>query len=356
MKRLVGLSALALVISSTSGCGWLWGEEGYFRDRGSDYMQVQRAPVMQVPEGIQTRSLEPLLPIPDHVADARLAEKFELPRPNALEVREQTSDFSLQKTGATSYLVAQRMPAEVWPIVREYLTDNGVVLAEERVQTGELVGAWQRPQALSAGLSRNVPNADEVRVRVRVEPGVQRGTSEIFVATATRNAGEQATGWDTQNQEGLAKNLLANVQSASSGSVSLLVARDYDAPERVSLTADGSGNPVLSLDTDLNRAWSSVGRALEKANVRVEDLNRTSGVYYINLAEAAKEEDKPGFISRMLGRGDSAKDIEARAERYQVRLSEVAGRVHISVEKDLNTVAPAETAREILDLIQNNLG
>ena len=29
MKRLAGLSALALIISSTSGCGWLWGEDGY---------------------------------------------------------------------------------------------------------------------------------------------------------------------------------------------------------------------------------------------------------------------------------------------------------------------------------------
>ena len=34
MKRLAGLSTLALIISSTSGCGWLWGEDGYFRDRG----------------------------------------------------------------------------------------------------------------------------------------------------------------------------------------------------------------------------------------------------------------------------------------------------------------------------------
>ncbi|MDO8332908.1 MAG: hypothetical protein Q7T02_02925, partial [Pseudomonas sp.] len=36
MKRLAGLSVLALMISSTSGCGWLWGEDGYFRDRGND--------------------------------------------------------------------------------------------------------------------------------------------------------------------------------------------------------------------------------------------------------------------------------------------------------------------------------
>ncbi len=36
MKQLAGLSALALIIATSSGCGWLWGEDGYFRDRSSD--------------------------------------------------------------------------------------------------------------------------------------------------------------------------------------------------------------------------------------------------------------------------------------------------------------------------------
>ena len=42
MKRLAGFSALALIVSSTSGCGWLWGENGYFRDRGSDYLEARQ--------------------------------------------------------------------------------------------------------------------------------------------------------------------------------------------------------------------------------------------------------------------------------------------------------------------------
>ncbi|WP_448154042.1 outer membrane protein assembly factor BamC, partial [Lactiplantibacillus pentosus] len=72
------------------------------------------------------------------------------------------------------------------------------------------------------------------------------------------------------------------------GSVSLLAARDFDAPSRVSLSEDGSGNPVLSLGADLDRAWSSVGRALEHGEWRVEDINRSLGLYYINLAEKAE--------------------------------------------------------------------
>ncbi len=63
MKRLAGLTALALVIGNTSGCGWLWGPEGYFRDRGDDYLGARETPPMQLPEGVHSKPLDPLLPI-----------------------------------------------------------------------------------------------------------------------------------------------------------------------------------------------------------------------------------------------------------------------------------------------------
>ena len=70
MKRLAGLSALALIISSTSGCAWLWGEDGYFRDRGSDYLEAtQKAPMQLPPDVSNVKRLDPLLPIPRNVAD-----------------------------------------------------------------------------------------------------------------------------------------------------------------------------------------------------------------------------------------------------------------------------------------------
>jgi len=140
------------------------------------------------------------------------------------------------------------------------------------------------------------------------------------------------------------------------GSVSLLAARDFDAPSRVTLTQDGSGNPVLNLGADFDRGWSSVGRALEMGDVRVDDINRSLGVYYINLAEGAEKDKEPGFFSRLFGSAPSKEEIEARAERYQVRLTRVGESVQVTVEKDLNTVAPADVARRVLTLIQENLG
>ncbi|GAB3382952.1 outer membrane protein assembly factor BamC [Azotobacter armeniacus] len=370
MKRLAGLSVLVVVLSTVSGCGWLWGEEGYFRDRGSDYLEARQTAPMQLPPSVEIRRLDSLLPVPLNVADSQRGNEFEVPRPQPLRSTQAVSEFSLQQSGASRWVVAQRAPAEVWPMLRQFFEDNGFGIAEERLHIGEFITAWQSLDALSAPMARRLGSraseqaaGGEIRVRVRVEPGVQRNSSEIFVSSALRPAGSTAEdGLTGRGDAGLDAALLDEMTASLArsaergGSVSLLVARDFDAPSRVSLSADGNGNPFLNLDADFDRAWSSIGRALEMGNVRVDDINRSLGVYYINLAEKAEKDAKPGFLGRLLGRGEDPEDVEARAERYQVRLTRVAEGVQVTVEKDMNTFAPEEVARRVLSMLQEHLG
>ncbi|WP_085675687.1 MULTISPECIES: outer membrane protein assembly factor BamC [unclassified Pseudomonas] len=372
MKRLAGLSALALIISSTSGCGWLWGEDGYFRDRGSDYLQAHpTAPMQLPPDAGNVKRLDPLLPIPRNVADDRATGEFEVPRPQPLTAGAEASDYTLQRSGSSRWVLAQHSPAEVWPVAHQFFEDNGFRIAEERPQTGEFSTTWQRFDELSASLGQRLSSTassgdSEVRVRVRIEPGVQRNTSEVYIVSVERPAGSTAdtafpsTSANTGADALLVDEMLASMSRSAEkgGSVSLLAARDFDAPSRVSLSEDGSGNPVLFLGSDLDRAWSGVGRALEQGGEwRVEDINRSLGLYYINLSE--KPEDKqnePGFFSRMFGSAPTKEEREARAERYQVRLSKVGESVQVTVEKNINTVAPADVARRVLSAIQDHLG
>jgi outer membrane protein assembly factor BamC len=115
---------------------------------------------------------------------------------------------------------------------------------------------------------------------------------------------------------------------------------------------------VLYLGSDLDRAWSGVGRALEQGGEwRVEDINRSLGLYYINLSEKPDDkQNQPGFFSRLFGSEPTKEEREARAERYQVRLSKVGESVQVTVEKNINTVAPADVARRVLSAIQDHLG
>ncbi|MBD9414874.1 outer membrane protein assembly factor BamC [Pseudomonas sp. PDM16] len=371
MKRLAGLSALALIISNTSGCGWLWGDEGYFRDRSTDYLEARRTAPMQTPPNVDAKRLDPLLPIPAHVADSTATpQEFEVPRPQALGATGEASEFSLQKSGDSRWLVAQRAPSEVWPVARSYFENSGFRVAEERPQTGEFITEWQGTKDLAPSMGRRLGSLmsdsdNQVRVRVRIEPGVVRNTSEVFVVSAEREEGSTAdaafparTG-NASLEASLLDGMLADLSStAEHGSVSLLAARNYDAPNRVNLSQDGAGNPVLNLSTDFDRAWSSIGRALELGNVRVDDINRSLGVYYVNLAEGASNpKEEKGFISGLFSSEPSQEEIDARAERYQVRLtSNAGGDIQVTVEKDINTAAPEDVARRVLTLIQQNLG
>ncbi|TXH85838.1 MAG: outer membrane protein assembly factor BamC [Pseudomonas sp.] len=371
MKRLAGLSALALIISTTSGCGWLWGDEGYFRDRSTDYLEARQAAPMQLPPNVDAKRLDPLLPVPERVASStETPQSFEVPRPQGLASTAEASEFSLQKSGDSRWLVAQRTPAEVWPVARSYFENNGFRLAEERPQTGEFSTEWQGASELAPSMGRRVGSLmgdadNQLRVRVRIEPGVVRNTSEVFVVSAERDEGSSAAvafparSGNARLEASLLDGMLADLSSSSEhGSVSLLAARNYDAPSRVSLSEDGAGNPLLNLSTDFDRAWSSVGRALELGDVRVDDINRSLGVYYVNLAEGAKKpEEEKGFISGLFGREPKQEEIDARAERYHVRLTRsAAGDVQVSVEKDINTAAPQDVARRVLTLIRDNLG
>ncbi|MDE1168037.1 MAG: outer membrane protein assembly factor BamC [Pseudomonas sp.] len=371
MKRMAGLSALALVISSTSGCGWLWGEDGYFRDRGSDYLQATQTAPMQTPQDLTlAKRLDPLLPIPRNVADEHATGEFEVPRPLPLQASAEASDFTLQKNGPARWILAQHTPAEVWPIAHQFFEDNGFRIADERPQTGEFTTTWQHFDELSGSMAKRLTtsasSADgQTRVRVRIEPGVQRNTSEVYVTSVERPAGSTddvnfpSSPANTGIDSALVDEMLASMSRSAEkgGSISLVAARDFDAPSRVSLSEDGSGNPVLNVGADLDRAWSSVGRALDHGQWKVEDINRSLGLYYINLAEKAENKDeKPGFFSRMFGSAPTKEEIEARADRYQVRLSKVGDSVQVTVEKNINTVAPADVARRVLSVIQDNLG
>jgi outer membrane protein assembly factor BamC len=369
MKRLGGLSALALIISSASGCGWIYGENGYFRDRGGDYLEARQTAPMQLPANVEAKRLDPLLPVPQQIPTTTATGEYEVPRPQPLAIRADASEFSLQKSGDSRWVVAQRVPAEVWPLARQFFEDNGFKIVDERPQTGEFSSAWQPVDQLSAAmasrLSSSLDGANETRVRVRIEPGVQRNTSEIFVVSAVRPAGSTAdvaftsrsgnAGVDAALLDAMLVSLARSAEQG--GSVSLLAARDFDAPSRVSLSEDGNGNPVLNLGADFDRAWSAVGRSLELADVRIDDLNRSLGVYYVNLAEGAqKKGEEPGFFGSVFGGEPDKETIEERAERYQVRLTPVGDSVQVTVEKDLNTVAPADVTRRVLTLIQDNLG
>lgn len=368
MKPVLKALPLLLVGTSLTGCGYFFGEDGYFRDRGADYRNSVVEPRMTVPAELSAKPIGDLLPVPGKIEAAADEAKFHLPRPAALNVSVNFSEFSLQQNGSDRWLLAQRAPAELWPQVRQFFREYAVPVVSESPSTGDVETGWLAFDDVSNPLVRRLlpavgPNKrtgeQEQRFRLRIEPGVQSGSSEIKVLHMQRAQGSENLNWPaTSDNSNLERAVLAELetylsQSGSGDSASLSTADLGPAAKRATLGQDGAGNPVLNLQADFNRAWAAVGQALSKADIQVADINRSAGVYYVSVGEQTAEPKKPGFFGRLLGRKQAKQqDVE---QRTQIRLTTLGSRVQVSVEDSVSASANASQARELLRRIQDNL-
>lgn len=366
MKPVLGAVTVVL-LGGLGGCGYLAGEDGYFRDRGSDYQGVVIEPRIKVPEGIESKPMGDLLPVPGQVQTDTSGEEFELPRPQAMIVSADAAEYSLQQNGSVRWVQAQRSPAETWPLVRQFWNDYQIPVASETPSLGQLQTDWVAfdLQADNPLLRRILPaigqgrtvEGQEHRFRMRVEPGVQGGSSEVFVTHMSRSQGGSRSDWPENSDNGnLERAVLAELETylnQSPGAASITSLAAAQAGPDATLARDGAGNPVLTLQSDFNRAWAAVGQALGQADIRIADLNRSAGVYYIDLGQAASSQDKPGFFGRLFGRDE--KSDEDGAQRTEVRLTAVGGSVQVTVDESIDTAADPRVATDVLERIQTNL-
>lgn len=115
------------------------------------------------------------------------------------------------------------------------------------------------------------------------------------------------------------------------------------------LLKDGNGTPILRLNIEFARAWAELGEALTKAEIKVTDLNRSIGTYYIELSKPGNPDDV-GFWSGLFGG-----EPEPIIEPFQVKLNQARSGVYIAIHKDADNLAEDEQAQSLLENIQEKL-
>ncbi len=289
MKKTLGSCVVLALAINLGGCGWLFGDKGVFRDRGDDYRRASLEKPLVVPPGLSPVIVDEDTVIPPIAYSATLEGTFEVPQPDPLEGNPEAEMVKIQKLNTENWILVEATPGEVWPRVRQFLTTNQLTVLRTDPNAGVIETGWLQPTAA---------DAKRERYRFRIEQGVQRGSSEVYIVQADAGTGEnwpQASsnpGREADMMKALAQFIADN---GSTGSVSMLAQRAIDSKGKVFMHKKQGEHPYLLLELSSDRAWASLSAALPKSGLILDDLNRDDHELRVHYEPPKELEEEKGW-------------------------------------------------------------
>ena len=279
------LATTVCLLMLFSGCGYLFGDQGVFRDKSEDYKKSPEKPKLVVPQGKDDNALQDVYVVPAINESLVLSGEFEVPRPTPLVAGASDEIVRIQKLGNESWALVNMAPGQLWPQVRSFVAAAGVQVARVDARAGIMETNWITLE--------NAAMAS--RFQFRIERGVQRGNSELHVLQM--NQAGDVNQWPPQSDDlqqetdmlqGVAQ-YIAN--SADSAPVSMIADQAISASGKISLQESPDG-PFIQVGLSYQRAWASLAKALTESTFEITDRDRSKGDYYVKfLGPDVEEED-----------------------------------------------------------------
>lgn len=346
---------LFTVLLALTGCSYLFGDKGQFRERALDYKEAESVAPLEVPKGMSSAPIKQRYPIPA-IGQADFYEPEEsdsVPRPQSLLNVNEAAGLELRQDAGKVWLVVERSKSELWTQLNEFASSN-VSVDKADLQQGVIESGWLAPRQLPSeeGFWSSVGRlfsfaVGEQRDRFRI---TMTGSSDAPIETSIVQVNHvrlhtplpETVEWPAEpdNIELVTlvyDELMLFLEQGGRKAGASVLSQDLRVLPKFTMTRDGNGYPILVINQDFNRAWLSVGQALARARVEVTDLDRTLGIYY--LAERAKVVEDDDEVEKEL----------------QLRLISSESGIQVAVQVDDDTLAPEEQSARVLNRIRESL-
>lgn len=327
---------------------------GLFEDRAGNYLGERSNPPLVLPEDLDGTRIKPVLEIPELPPEAARPTELDPadPRPRSLLATE-VQYAKIQRLGDRTWLVIAESPAALWPLVRQFLADNGVRIEAEDAASGLLRTGWVLAEVEANDVVRKTLASLEggagtrSRLFLRVEAGIRPGTTEILLRQADESTPLAVLWPEASVQPAVEATLLTELGTYLAADVGgpavSYLAQQIGVEGKSRLQHDDKGRPELLLRLDFDRAWATVGQALSRAEIEVVDIDRNAGTYYLELRESDLDRDEGNVVSRLFQGGKEA---------VQLQMSQVDGGYLVQVD----AAARAALAERLLLVLQENSG
>ena len=185
----------------------------------------------------------------------------------------------------------------------------------------------------ATGEESNHPDAEvrlpptRYRLRFRVERGIRRGSTEVHVEhDRIVGVGNEASPGFSQVEANVTARLADYFAAKVAATVSM-AGRAIAAESKAQIVKDAAGYPSLRLNVDFDRAWATVGQALQRAEIEVAEADRDAAVFRALFPTSGRG----GWLKRLVPGGERGVNatviirLDADAERVRVNVTAADG-------------------------------
>jgi outer membrane protein assembly factor BamC len=261
MKHLFTFLPLIFFVTS---CSIIGGPNGYFPEKKYDFLEEEIEANITLPSDLDSPDTENHYPVGD---PSNLENVLEVPKPRQIFSSSGDSSVQLRRLGELMWIYIETLPSTSWPISKNYWDTSEYDVIKADPVSGEI----------------DIDFSQSSKLQMRVEHGIKEASTEVFLYKINKISGDIESDPEFVQME-MEKMIDYYADSLSNFTGTSLAAQNLNEMKKAKIFTE-DGMTVISLDLNFDRAWSSVSKALNAAEIVTNDRDRSNGTFYVSFAE-----------------------------------------------------------------------
>ena len=262
MKHLFTFLPLIFFVTS---CSIIGGPNGYFPEKKYDFLEEEIEADITLPSDLDSPDTENHYPVGD---PSNLENVLEVPKPRQIFSSSGDSSVQLRRLGELMWIYIETLPSTSWPISKNYWDTSEYDVIKADPVSGEI----------------DIDFSQSSKLQMRVEHGIKEASTEVFLYKINKISGDIESDPEFVQME-MEKMIDYYADSLSNFTGTSLAAQNLNEMKKAKIFTE-NGMTVISLDLNFDRAWSSVSKALNAAEIVTNDRDRSNGTFYVSFAES----------------------------------------------------------------------
>jgi outer membrane protein assembly factor BamC len=313
-----------------SSCSYISGPEGYFPSKQYDFIEEKIDEPLKLPDDRSLASLEDHYPVADY-QDTSL-EIVNIPKPRQVFSSAGNSSVQLRRLGDLIWVYVETLPSTSWPIMSSYWDTSKYEVISKAPNTGVIKIEFDENSILE----------------MQIEHGIKESSTEIFLNQVSNDNNEYISNPEfIQSELETVVNFFA--ESINSFSGTSLAAQNLNDLKKSKIFLE-NGQTVIELDLNIDRAWSSVAKAMNESNIILNDKDRNNGIFYVSNNPSDRNRGIFSFLKR--SNSIEKNDFAIGDFEFEVRITQKNNKTYVRVYSKNGNI---EDSEQLISLINESL-